>query len=225
MSPETCGCTFVNFSCIKIVIFGSSPDSLGWSLGVWHFLVFLVVTKTWRNCHLSPCCNTDNHILEDHTVEDYSVNFISLSLSPPPICRQKNIWLVVIILSWTQEDASGGCPDCFHIPVVADWPFFLLQFMRCFENHQVVAFEELRNSHEAIPIHKPIFCDVHPAENMKFFCLSCQVIRYNVNGARLSCKLLYCRTVEQEIYIVFVCAICWPEKYMLTVLCINFMNI
>lgn len=164
-------------------------------------------------------------------------------------CVHKNTWLVVIILSWTQEDGSGGCPNCFHIPVAANWPFFLLQFMRCFENHHVVAFEELRNSHEAIPIHKPIFCDVHPAENMKFFCLSCQVIWYNVNGAWISCKLICWRTLEQEIYIVFVCAMCWPDeyrfvcamcwpekyrfvctmcwpdKYMFSLLCINFMKI
>lgn len=47
--------------------------------------------------------------------------------------------------------------------------------MRCFENHHVVAFEELKKSGEAIPIHKPILCVVHPNENMKFYCYTCQV--------------------------------------------------
>jgi hypothetical protein len=137
---------------------------------------------------LSPCCNTCNYILEDHTVS-YSGRLQCFFFGGVSffLCPQKNTIFVVIILSWTQEDASGGYPDCFYVPIVANSPFFLLQFMRCFENHHVVAFEELRNSHEAIPIHKPIFCDVHLTENMKFFCLSCQVIRYNVNGA---CVLL-----------------------------------
>jgi len=31
-------------------------------------LVLLVVTSAWKNCRLSMCCNTGNHILEDHTV-------------------------------------------------------------------------------------------------------------------------------------------------------------
>ena len=73
----------------------------------------------------------------------------------------------------TKEKAVARCSDCAN---------FLCpncntahKFMRCFENHHVVAFEELRNSHEAIPIHKPIFCEVHPVESIKFYCLSCQV--------------------------------------------------
>jgi len=186
-----------------------------------------VVTNASKNCRLSHCCKTDNHILQDHTVSYCGIlqckfhHFFAVSI----ICPQKNTWPVVIILSWTQKDASGEFPDCCYVPVVANWPFFLLQFMRCFENHHVVAFEELRNSHEAIPIHKPIFCDVHPAENMKFFCLSCQVIWYNVNSAWISCKLIYWRTLEQEIYIVLVCAICSLEKYIYSVLCINFMKV
>nr|CAD7405060.1 unnamed protein product [Timema poppensis] len=53
------------------------------------------------------------------------------------------------------------------------------QFMRCFENHQVVAFEDLKNSHEAIPIHKPIFCETHLTETMKFYCVTCQTLICN----------------------------------------------
>lgn len=73
----------------------------------------------------------------------------------------------------TKESAVARCSDCAN---------FLCpncntahQFMRCFESHKVIAFEELKQSNEAIPIHKPIFCDSHPAENMKFYCYSCQV--------------------------------------------------
>jgi hypothetical protein len=72
-----------------------------------------------------------------------------------------------------KESAVARCSDCAN---------FLCpncntahQFMRCFENHKVVAFEDLKQSNEAIPIHKPIFCEYHPAENMKFYCHTCQV--------------------------------------------------
>ncbi|XP_032671270.1 B-box type zinc finger protein ncl-1-like isoform X2 [Odontomachus brunneus] len=71
-----------------------------------------------------------------------------------------------------KESAVARCSDCAN---------FLCpncntahQFMRCFESHKVVAFEDLKQSKEAIPIHKPIFCECHPAENMKFYCHTCQ---------------------------------------------------
>lgn len=71
-----------------------------------------------------------------------------------------------------KESAVARCSDCAN---------FLCpncntahQFMRCFESHKVIAFEDLKQSSEAIPIHKPIFCECHPAENMKFYCYTCQ---------------------------------------------------
>ncbi|XP_046834478.1 B-box type zinc finger protein ncl-1-like isoform X1 [Vespa crabro] len=71
-----------------------------------------------------------------------------------------------------KENAVARCSDCAN---------FLCpncntahQFMRCFESHKVIAFEDLKKSNETIPIHKPIFCEYHPAENMKFYCYTCQ---------------------------------------------------
>ncbi|XP_070521776.1 B-box type zinc finger protein ncl-1 isoform X2 [Cardiocondyla obscurior] len=71
-----------------------------------------------------------------------------------------------------KESAVARCSDCAN---------FLCpncntahQFMRCFEHHKVIAFEDLKQSNEAIPIHKPIFCENHPTENMKFYCHTCQ---------------------------------------------------
>lgn len=71
-----------------------------------------------------------------------------------------------------QEKAVARCSDCAN---------FLCpncntahQFMRCFEDHHVVAFEDLKNSDKVVPIHKPIFCTTHPSENLKFFCYTCQ---------------------------------------------------
>jgi len=51
--------------------------------------------------------------------------------------------------------------------------------MRCFENHQVVDFDEIRKSalepSEPVPIHKPIFCAAHANEKLKFYCFACEV--------------------------------------------------
>lgn len=47
--------------------------------------------------------------------------------------------------------------------------------MRCFENHHVVILDDLRNSEEKVSIHKPIFCESHPSENLKYFCCYCQM--------------------------------------------------
>ncbi|XP_034949845.1 B-box type zinc finger protein ncl-1-like [Chelonus insularis] len=72
----------------------------------------------------------------------------------------------------TKESAVARCSDCAN---------FLCpncntahQYMRCFESHRVIAFEDLKKSNKTVPIHKPIFCEFHPAENMKFYCYTCQ---------------------------------------------------
>ncbi|XP_078042465.1 protein meiotic P26 [Augochlora pura] len=71
-----------------------------------------------------------------------------------------------------KESAVARCSDCANF--LCPSCNCAHQFMRCFESHKVVAFEELKKSNEAIPIHKPIFCECHPAENMKFYCYTCQ---------------------------------------------------
>ncbi|RZF38650.1 hypothetical protein LSTR_LSTR003456 [Laodelphax striatellus] len=72
----------------------------------------------------------------------------------------------------TKEYAIARCSDCAN---------FLCpncntahQFMRCFENHHVVKFEDLKKSKEALPIHKPVFCELHSTEAVKFYCYTCQ---------------------------------------------------
>ena len=59
-----------------------------------------------------------------------------------------------------KESAVARCSDCAN---------FLCpncntahQFMRCFEHHKVVAFEDLKQSNEAIPIHNRYFANVIP---------------------------------------------------------------
>ncbi|CAG5120940.1 unnamed protein product [Candidula unifasciata] len=58
------------------------------------------------------------------------------------------------------------CPNC----VTAH------QFMRCFEDHKVVTFEEMISTGEGIEhLRKPVFCLNHSLEIIKYFCTSCNV--------------------------------------------------
>ncbi|XP_074650430.1 protein meiotic P26-like [Tubulanus polymorphus] len=72
-----------------------------------------------------------------------------------------------------KEKAVARCSDCatFLCPncVTAH------QYMRCFENHKVLTFEELKSAENGLSLHRPVFCPLHPTENMKYFCNSCQV--------------------------------------------------
>lgn len=71
------------------------------------------------------------------------------------------------------EMAISRCNDCANfLCACCDNAH---KYMRCFENHQVVILEELRNSEEKVSIHKPIFCESHPSENLKYYCCKCQV--------------------------------------------------
>lgn len=49
------------------------------------------------------------------------------------------------------------------------------QYMRCFENHEVVKLEAMQNSSEKVAIHKPLYCNIHTSENLKYYCFNCQI--------------------------------------------------
>ncbi|KAG8199925.1 hypothetical protein JTE90_015908 [Oedothorax gibbosus] len=64
------------------------------------------------------------------------------------------------------ECATFLCPNC----VTAH------QYMRCFENHNVLTFEEMKNGGKSLTtIHKPVICNSHPDETMKYYCHTCHV--------------------------------------------------
>ncbi|KAG8191831.1 hypothetical protein JTE90_022820 [Oedothorax gibbosus] len=64
------------------------------------------------------------------------------------------------------ECATFLCPNC----VTAH------QFMRCFESHTVLSFDEMKSAGETITtIDKPLTCSLHPDESMKYYCHTCHV--------------------------------------------------
>lgn len=100
-----------------------------------------------------PCDYVLTNILDMTAIESMSVLCTSCKTTESAIAR-------------CSDCANFLCPNCNTAH----------QFMRCFENHKVIAFEDLKRSSETVPIHKPIFCEHHPAENMKFYCYTCLVI-------------------------------------------------
>lgn len=70
------------------------------------------------------------------------------------------------------ETAISRCNDCANFLCASCDNAH--KYMRCFENHQVVILDDLRNSDEKVAIHKPIFCPTHTSENLKYYCFKCE---------------------------------------------------
>lgn len=73
----------------------------------------------------------------------------------------------------SKEPAVARCTDCSHF--LCSNCNSAHEFMRCFENHRVVPFDALRSSKEKTAVHKPIFCNRHAGESLKFYCCECEV--------------------------------------------------
>ena len=86
----------------------------------------------------------------------------------------------------TEQKAVARCADCaqFLCPNCVSAHLF----MRCFENHCVVEFDDITSEYKksmndaatlqhsrGLPIHKPLHCKLHAKEILKFFCHTCQV--------------------------------------------------
>lgn len=75
----------------------------------------------------------------------------------------------------SKEKAISRCSDCANF--LCSGCDNAHKYMRCFENHEVVKLEDLQKSTADKPmtIHKPLFCNVHTAENLKYYCFNCQI--------------------------------------------------
>lgn len=73
----------------------------------------------------------------------------------------------------SKDNAMSRCNDCANFLCASCDNAH--KYMRCFENHKVVLLDELRKSTEKVAIHKPLFCQIHSSENLKYYCFNCQV--------------------------------------------------
>lgn len=92
------------------------------------------------------------------------------------------------------EKAEARCANC--VQYLCDACIKAHQYMRCFEGHRVVRFQEIKETYKknlalnnderkntnergaidyGVPIHKPLFCKTHTKESLKFFCNTCQI--------------------------------------------------
>ncbi|GAB1604476.1 brain tumor protein-like [Argonauta hians] len=75
-----------------------------------------------------------------------------------------------------KEKAIARCSDCANF--LCPHCVSAHQYMRCFEDHKVISFEDMQNG-DGPKFLKPMFCQIHPSENVKYFCLSCQEVVCN----------------------------------------------
>lgn len=73
----------------------------------------------------------------------------------------------------SKDNAISRCNDCANFLCASCDNAH--QYMRCFENHQVVKLDAMRNSAEQVAIHKPLYCYIHTSENLKYYCFNCQI--------------------------------------------------
>lgn len=71
-----------------------------------------------------------------------------------------------------KEKAEARCQDCANF--LCPNCITAHQFMRCFENHKVITFDEMKKG-DTSAVHRPIFCSTHPSENLKNYCKTCEV--------------------------------------------------
>ncbi|KAK3099629.1 hypothetical protein FSP39_007220 [Pinctada imbricata] len=71
-----------------------------------------------------------------------------------------------------KEKAVARCSDC--VSFLCSNCVTAHKFMRCFDNHKVISFDEAGKG-DGLVIHKSVFCTIHPMENLKYFCNTCQI--------------------------------------------------
>lgn len=113
------------------------------------------------NCNCPQVPNTADSLPRDYI----QTNIIDLSAVEPVTLLCTSCKSAEMAISRCNDCANFLCACCDNAH----------KYMRCFENHQVVILDDLRNSEEKVSIHKPIFCESHPSENLKYYCFKCQV--------------------------------------------------
>ncbi|XP_058979021.1 uncharacterized protein LOC131802651 isoform X2 [Musca domestica] len=76
----------------------------------------------------------------------------------------------------SKENAISRCNDCANF--LCSGCDNAHKYMRCFENHEVVKLEDLQKTSDGdkpLIIHKPLYCNVHTSENLKYYCFNCQI--------------------------------------------------
>lgn len=73
----------------------------------------------------------------------------------------------------SKDNAISRCNDCANFLCASCDNAH--QYMRCFENHEVVKLEAMQNSAKHVAIHKPLYCNIHSTENLKYYCFNCQI--------------------------------------------------
>ncbi|XP_063704756.1 B-box type zinc finger protein ncl-1 [Culicoides brevitarsis] len=96
-------------------------------------------------------------------------NIIDISTIDPALLACTSCKSKEIAISRCTDCANFLCGSCDNAH----------QYMRCFEDHNVVKLDDIRQSSEKISIHKTLYCATHLTETLKYFCFNCQTTLCN----------------------------------------------
>uniref|UniRef100_A0A915IH69 B box-type domain-containing protein n=1 Tax=Romanomermis culicivorax TaxID=13658 RepID=A0A915IH69_ROMCU len=120
-----------------------------------------------------PICKQDSQIGNDlRFVQSLQLDFVTMNLQDATAFEHQQL---ICESCKTKEKAVARCQDCAN--VLCPNCVQAHQFMRCFENHKVLTFEEMKNAEKspAALAHRPITCPQHPSETIRLFCATCRV--------------------------------------------------
>jgi len=124
--------------------------------------------KKTKNTITCPICK------QETTVGERGVS--SLQLDPVFLKRSasdSNLSGLICTSCKANEEAVAKCMDCDNL--LCSICTTAHRYMRCFENHKVITFEELDQLGQGVTIKRNPNCPRHPSESFKYYCNTCQV--------------------------------------------------
>ncbi|CDW55532.1 Brain tumor protein [Trichuris trichiura] len=70
-----------------------------------------------------------------------------------------------------EEPAMARCLECSCFLCISC--INAHNYMKCFDGHEVVSFENLKVGNDSFIVHRPVFCQGHCGEPLKYFCAAC----------------------------------------------------
>ncbi|KFD58489.1 hypothetical protein M513_00715, partial [Trichuris suis] len=70
-----------------------------------------------------------------------------------------------------EEPAMARCMECSCFLCISC--INAHKYMKCFDGHEVVSFEDLKVGNDSFVVHRPVYCQGHTGEPLKYFCVAC----------------------------------------------------
>uniref|UniRef100_A0A5S6QJ11 B box-type domain-containing protein n=1 Tax=Trichuris muris TaxID=70415 RepID=A0A5S6QJ11_TRIMR len=119
-----------------------------------------------------PTCNQGTNVGNDlRWVKQLKPDFVMANLLASRDLKQTAI---TCESCKAEEPALARCLECACF--LCSNCISAHNYMKCFDDHKVVSLESLKASNEVLVIHRPITCQEHTGELLKYYCRSCNVV-------------------------------------------------